>query len=376
MDLDFIRKYRTIVEGTADIDVASARALLDGKTEKPYGVNPALQVDAARDPRRQYRIGAVPLSLFRENEAGVRYDGTVDLERAQDYASREPNDIPPVLAVLSPRSSQLNIIDGGHRISAARMRGDAAITAVVALPAASRILTIAIELGKVGQQEMNTSENQGKKERKPQFGVPDDVSINVVSWEGQGFFGEVRYNAGKDVVTVPRPNMHCPEDLYSTEAEVHAACLARIEEMTYRAIVSNVDPAMSAPVLIFAKSEPEAMVFGRKAIAEFGDAGMSIEVALPVTQGKFVARREGDDVLCSTHFEDPAKRPPASEYVNGLLAPRHEFQQRVAMRMLDQFATNAEVRDGVVRWCSNDQVPPQACRWRCRRRSVSCRWLR
>lgn len=239
--------------------------------------------------------------------------------------------------------------------------GDAAITAVVALPAASRILTIAIELGKVGQQEMNTSENQGKKDRKPQFGVPDDVSINVVSRQGQGFFGEVRYNAGKDVVTVPRPNMRCPEGLYSTEAEAHAACLARIEEMTYRAIVSNVDPAMSAPVLIFAKSEPEAMVFGRKAIAEFGDAGMSIEVALPVTQGKFVARREGDDVLCSTHFEDPAKRPPASEYVNGLLAPRHEFQQRVAMRMLDQFATNAEVRDGVVRWCSNDQVPPQAC---------------
>jgi hypothetical protein len=35
MDLDFIRKYRAIAEATADIDVASARALLDGKTEKP-----------------------------------------------------------------------------------------------------------------------------------------------------------------------------------------------------------------------------------------------------------------------------------------------------------------------------------------------------
>ncbi|MBC8641631.1 hypothetical protein IAG25_32930 [Caballeronia sp. EK] len=361
MDQDFLRKYRTIVEATAHIDVASAQALLDGKTEKPHGVNPALQVDAARDPRRQYRIGAVPLCLFRENEADHRYDGTVDLERAKDYASREANDVPPVVAVLSARSGQLNIIDGGHRISAARMRGDAAIPVVVALPAASSVLVIAIKLGKVGQQEMSTTENESNRDRKPQFGVPDDVSINVVSWQGQGFFGEIRYNAGKDIVTVPRPNMRCPDDLFPSEAEAHAACLARIEEMTYRATVSNVEPAMSAPVLIFAKSEPEAMVFGRKAIAEFGRAGMSIEVDLPTSQGKFVARREGDDVLCATHFENPWVRPPASEYLNGLLAPRHEFQQRDAMRMLDQFDTKTEVRDGVVRWRSNDRVPPQEC---------------
>jgi hypothetical protein len=324
-------------------------------------VNPALQVDAARDPRRQYRIGDVPLSLFRENEADDRYDGTVDLERAKDYASREGNNVPPVVAALSPRSGHLNIIDGGHRISAARMRGDAGIPAVVALPAASSILTIAIKLGKVGQQEMSTSDNESGKDRKPQFGVPDDVSINIVNWQGQGFFGEVRYNAGKDVVTVPRPNTCCPEDLYATEAEAHDACVARTEEMTYRAIVSNVDPAMSAPVLVFAKSEPEAVLFGRKAIAEFGRAGMSIEVDLPSTQGKFIARREGDDVLCSTHFDNPINRPPASEYVNGLLAPRHAFQQRDAMRMLDQFDTKTDVRDGVVRWRSNDPVPPQAC---------------
>ena len=240
------------------------------------------------------------------------------------------------------------------------MRGDAAIPAVVALPAASSILTIAIKLGKVGQKEMSTSENESSKDRKPQFGVPDDVSINIVSWQGQGFFGEVRYNAGKDVVTIPRPNMRCPEDLYLTEAEAHAACVARIEEMTYRATVSNQNPTMSASVLVFAKSEPEAMVFGRKAIAEFGRDGMSVEVDLPST-GKFVALREGDNVLCSTHFENPINRPPASEYVSGLLAPRHEFQQRDAMRILDQFDTKTEVRDGVVRWRSNDQVPPQAC---------------
>jgi len=361
MDTDFLRKYRTIVEATAVIDVASARALLDGKTEKPYGVNPALQVDAARNPLRQYRIGAVPLALFRENEEGVRYDGTVDLQRAQDYASRDGNNVPPVVASLSPRSGQLNILDGGHRITAARMRGDPVIPAVVALPAASSILIIAIKLGKVGQREMSTSAQDNKNERQPQFGVPADIAVNVVSWQGKGFFGEVRYNAGKDVVTVPRPNMRCPEDLYSTEDEAHAACLARIEEMKFHATVSNVEPSMSAPVLIFANSEPEAMLLGRKAIAEFGRAGMSIEVDLPMAQGKFVARRDGDDVLCSTHFEKPWVQPPASEYLNGLLAPRHAFQQRDAMRMLDQFDTKTEVRDGVVRWRSNDRVPPQEC---------------
>lgn len=210
-------------------------------------------------------------------------------------------------------------------------------------------------------QILNTSDKERNKDRKPQFGVPDDVSVNVFSWQGQGFSGELWYNAGKEVVAVQRPNMRCTEDLYSTEAEAHAACRARIEEMTYRATVSKVDPAMNAPVLIFANSEREAMVFGRKVIAEFGRAGMSIEVDLPSSQRKFVARRKGDDVLCSPHFENPRVRPPASEYVTGLFAPRHESQQRDAMRMLDQFETKTEVRDDVVRWRSNDRVPPQAC---------------
>jgi hypothetical protein len=369
MDLDFLCKYRAIILATADIDVASARTLLDGRTEKPYGVNPALQVDAARDPRRQYRIGDVSLALFRENEEGVRYDDTVDLERAMDYASREAKTVPPVVASLSPRSGNLNIVDGGHRISAARIRGDKSISAIVALPPASSVMTIAIKLEKVGQQKLSTSEKKSERDQKPQFGVPDDVSINIVSWQGSGFFGEVRYNAGKDVVAVPRPNMRCPEDLYATEADAHAACVARIEEMKYRATVSNAhlstNPPMnsstSAPFLIFAKSEPEAMWIGRKTIAEFGQTGMSIEVVLPTSQGKFVARRDGDDVLCSTHFDNPRVRPPVSEYLNELLAPRHAFQQCDAMRMLDQFDTKTAVRDGVVRWRSNGQVPSQAC---------------
>lgn len=110
-----------------------AMALVDGYTDKPGGVNPGRMLGLSLENGRTYRLGNVPLEWFRANEDGDRYDGTVDLVRAVAYSKLDPSEAPPVLALLG-RSEMLNINDGGHRISAARMRGDLTINALVALP--------------------------------------------------------------------------------------------------------------------------------------------------------------------------------------------------------------------------------------------------
>ena len=84
--------------------------------------------------QRIYLLGCLPLEMFAPNEDGDLYDGTVNRKRAEEYAKRplkNVEDAPPVIALLSPRSGLLRIHDGGHRITAARMRGDFELFALV-----------------------------------------------------------------------------------------------------------------------------------------------------------------------------------------------------------------------------------------------------
>ncbi len=118
---------------TSPVSYDEAISLVAGKTEKPGGVDPAKQIKAAEGNRSEYRLGDVPLSMFAKNEDGARYDGTVDIDRAVEYAGRPAEDAPPIIAVLSKKTGLLNVLDGGHRISAARLRGDDSISALVSL---------------------------------------------------------------------------------------------------------------------------------------------------------------------------------------------------------------------------------------------------
>jgi hypothetical protein len=117
--------------GLREITPDEARALVAGRTEKPGGVDPVQQIDAGEGNGKRLMYGAVPLSKVRANESGERYDGTVDLARAKDYASRDANSAPPVILVRSKKTGELNVLDGGHRVSAARLRGDESIPAIV-----------------------------------------------------------------------------------------------------------------------------------------------------------------------------------------------------------------------------------------------------
>ena len=65
------------------------------------------------------------LSDIRANEKGDLYDDTVDYARASEYAKRD-TEFPPII-LATTKDGRLNVSDGGHRISAARMRGDETI---------------------------------------------------------------------------------------------------------------------------------------------------------------------------------------------------------------------------------------------------------
>jgi len=124
---------QSVVQFTTEITGNDARLLVAGKTEKPGGTDPVRQISAAEGNGRTFRVGSIPLEMFAPNEDGDRYDGTVDIARARDYASRPAETAPPVIATISPRTGLLSIIDGGNRISAARLRGDTAISTIVSL---------------------------------------------------------------------------------------------------------------------------------------------------------------------------------------------------------------------------------------------------
>ena len=125
---------KAVFEQLQEIDWRDAIALVAGKTEKPGGVDPVRQFGTELEAmQRLVLFGRVPLSAFVENEEGDLYDGTVNRERAEAYAKRPPEDVPPVIAVLGRLSGKLNILDGGHRLTAARMRGDATVPVILKL---------------------------------------------------------------------------------------------------------------------------------------------------------------------------------------------------------------------------------------------------
>jgi hypothetical protein len=103
--------------------------LVAGKTEKPGGVDPACWFEGD-EPSALYAVGHLPVSAFAPNQESERYDGTVDLARATRYAAMA-SAAPPVVAALSRDGSRLLVIDGGHRLSAARMRGNDRIAVIV-----------------------------------------------------------------------------------------------------------------------------------------------------------------------------------------------------------------------------------------------------
>ncbi len=116
-----------------------ALAMVSGKTEKPGGTDPARLLGVGIGNGRSYTLQQVPLSYVRANEAGALYDGTVDPARAAMYAKRPTTDVPPVILLPSRREpGVLNVQDGGHRVTAARMRGDETINALVANPRSQR----------------------------------------------------------------------------------------------------------------------------------------------------------------------------------------------------------------------------------------------
>ncbi|WP_454727730.1 MULTISPECIES: ADP-ribosyltransferase-containing protein [Cupriavidus] len=131
---------RAALQALQPISEAQAAALVAAKTGKPHGVDPAQHFDCRFASAKRNLYGHVPLSAFVANDAGERYDGTVDLARAYAYAAQPAQDVPPVIAVIGRHSGMLNIIDGGHRLSAARLRGDARIPVIVRVPADAELV--------------------------------------------------------------------------------------------------------------------------------------------------------------------------------------------------------------------------------------------
>lgn len=120
--------YHDVIEKAQPISAEDARRLVTGKTEKPGGVDPATWIKDGE----QWYLADVPTDRIRSNEAGDRYDATVDAGRAKDYAGRPGADAPPVILRGGKRSEgRLNVLDGGHRVSAARARGDETVKALI-----------------------------------------------------------------------------------------------------------------------------------------------------------------------------------------------------------------------------------------------------
>jgi hypothetical protein len=83
------------------------------------------------------------------NEDGDRYDSTVDRARAQSYAE-EPGDFPAVHISYGPRRASRGattaaVQDGGHRVTAARLRGDKNIFVLLPKAEAEQLLAARVE---------------------------------------------------------------------------------------------------------------------------------------------------------------------------------------------------------------------------------------
>jgi hypothetical protein len=85
----------------------------------------------------------LPLSWVRPNEDGDLYDGTVNRDRARRYARLDITT--PVHLLFGERGARrglmcANVSDGGHRVSAARMRGDTHLLALMPASDLTRLI--------------------------------------------------------------------------------------------------------------------------------------------------------------------------------------------------------------------------------------------
>lgn len=111
-----------------------AKEMVSGKTEKPGGVDPVIHFDSSQGDYDHYEVD-LPLDVIADNQNGDMYDATTKPDVAASYASRNPSDAPPIIASLQRKGGKLFVIDGGHRVSAARIRGDKTIKAIVPVKA-------------------------------------------------------------------------------------------------------------------------------------------------------------------------------------------------------------------------------------------------
>lgn len=122
-----------------DCEQAQARLLSVWNSGKHRDWGTLLSVSvrlAVEDATGHYVEAMVPLDWVRPNELADRYDGTVDMDRAMRYAESEIS--APVHLLFGPRTqkrggAQAYVSDGGHRVTAARMRGDTHILALMPL---------------------------------------------------------------------------------------------------------------------------------------------------------------------------------------------------------------------------------------------------
>lgn len=115
----------------AEAHAVLASAWLGGKNRN----DPLARFHPPHDTDASWVVLDIPLDWIRANEAGDRYDGTVNPELASAYA-QVPRIDTPVWLLFGPRLLRqghltATVMDGGHRTSAARQRGDTTLPAIM-----------------------------------------------------------------------------------------------------------------------------------------------------------------------------------------------------------------------------------------------------
>ena len=57
------------------------------------------------------------------------------------------------------------------------------------------------------------------------------MKIEIINWQDQGYFGEIWADDGRSAITVPHPNLECPNELYKTKQECFEACERKMDEI-------------------------------------------------------------------------------------------------------------------------------------------------
>lgn len=129
-----------------EISGLDAKKLLK-PSEKPGSHDPAKFI---KDTDR-FKVGKVALSDISKSESGAAYDSTVNMDRAKDYASRQGS-FPPILIGEKRVSGLHNVHDGGHRTTAARLRGDTHIAALIKIRSSESSLLSAVRAERLARR--------------------------------------------------------------------------------------------------------------------------------------------------------------------------------------------------------------------------------